>query len=312
MQSEDDKEEKNKINEANKIINFLFEEVRKFEHGLGSIDKIVNAANIFEDLLKDKANCIRVRKKCSTLLCFLYEKLKKIDDMRICSFKDRILLTKMSAAVKKQTSNVSYIFEEFIKGITYFKYEQEPVQPIYHRFSSCGPKTNNMSNVSLKDQKRNSETCYIERLIYDQLYTHLSFHFSTSGEPSSQDSQHLDRLEKTKEEYQKLHKGLDLEVYVGFHENLPVNVTITKSKLGRKVVTDSYIKHFFNVSLSEPVKYDPIVDCYKTLDNNIQFVKFQSFYRESPRWTKKTTKATTHTSGVSFHTIETTLKHNTM
>jgi hypothetical protein len=78
--------------------------------------------------------------------------------------------------------NITRHLGEFIKGITYFSYQQ-PIDdaPIYHRLSSCGngsiafrEKYNQCTAALTFKEKRNIkkqiETCYIERLIYNELY----------------------------------------------------------------------------------------------------------------------------------------------
>lgn len=76
----------------------------------------------------------------------------------------------------------SRLFNEFVKGITYFDGE-DTEYPIYHRDSSCGrsdmtwiekfmiqptdtPKTIRRKQAALRK-------CYIERLIFDQIYSHV-------------------------------------------------------------------------------------------------------------------------------------------
>ena len=66
------------------------------------------------------------------------------------------------------------VFDNFIKGISYFENENPTEKPAYHRQASCG------SSIIESDIKFNSETskqmvkkCYIERLIYNELYEHF-------------------------------------------------------------------------------------------------------------------------------------------
>jgi hypothetical protein len=74
---------------------------------------------------------------------------------------------------------ITEIFTEFVKGITYFKKEEQELRrPIYHRDKSCGTK-NLMTIYKFRKtlygptQDKMVERCYIERIIYDKLYNHI-------------------------------------------------------------------------------------------------------------------------------------------
>jgi hypothetical protein len=64
---------------------------------------------------------------------------------------------------------VSTIFAEFMKGITYFRQEMQPIRyPIYHRNASCGFKRE--TSIYRFSKTLYVRRCLIERLVYDRLY----------------------------------------------------------------------------------------------------------------------------------------------
>lgn len=81
---------------------------------------------------------------------------------------------------------ITITFENFVKGITYFSDEKENKNqiPIYHRAASCGNKRKNFRDlisqnyISEEEKKKHILKCYLERLIYDDMYKHLTLHFA--------------------------------------------------------------------------------------------------------------------------------------
>ena len=72
--------------------------------------------------------------------------------------------------VLENVNNVTLIFNEFIKGMTYFSYQQKEINkhPIYHRLFSCGDGSHSFRNnfnrcndKNKKDAQRRIKTCYI-------------------------------------------------------------------------------------------------------------------------------------------------------
>ena len=82
------------------------------------------------------------------------------------------------------------MFEAFIQGITHFEnknYGIRDAQPSYHRLFSCGPGDTpfrttfqrcavGMGRAERLDVRKRIETCYIERLIHDDIYRHSPRH----------------------------------------------------------------------------------------------------------------------------------------
>jgi hypothetical protein len=73
-------------------------------------------------------------------------------------------------------SDATRYFTNFVKGITYFKNEEQPLRdPVYHRNASCGSK-NQQSYMRFTierfgpDKSHLVYRCLLERLIYDKIY----------------------------------------------------------------------------------------------------------------------------------------------
>lgn len=186
---------------------------------------------------------------------------------------------------KNKNIDLSYIFEEFIKGITYFKYQQESKYSIiYHRLYSCGSKGNS-ENLKCtktkysKEHKRKIETCYIERLIFDQLYREI-------GEELTQDKTHIDRLEITKNIYQTCFPKQDIVVNIQFENRVPTRCNITRLKNNKIISEETFVKTFAinnnTFGLIGKIEYMMITDCYRVI-NEKRFYKCQFFIRES-KW----------------------------
>ena len=69
----------------------------------------------------------------------------------------------------QSTKHVAFLFENFIKGITYFSNEQ--AHPIYHRLFPCGSNTSKLvcTKAGLARSRPLIEQCYVERIIYNEI-----------------------------------------------------------------------------------------------------------------------------------------------
>ena len=128
-----------------------------------------------------------------------------------------------------ERTKVTKIFNEFVKGITYYNNEKlhDNNQPIYHREGACSKKglanipcvTGNLQNTR-KKKANDIRKCYIERLIYDNLWTRLIF--------SSQDIDHIKWLDDTKNAYKTCFPDIELHIDIVFDEenNIPYCLTV--------------------------------------------------------------------------------------
>ncbi len=164
----------------------------------------------------------------------------------------------------KLTQQVTNMFNAFVRGITYFASEAptgRPYQPVYHRLGSCAPRgednprcfPENTSNTR-RVKKANIEKCYIERCIYDALWTRFV---------GTQDSGHLRWLQKTKNAYRTCFPDMDLGVGVTFdaETNLPVRLVVTASRDGAEAWEMEYTKYVADEC--DPRVSEAPVRCYR-------------------------------------------------
>lgn len=181
-------------------------------------------------------------------------------------------------------------FDEFLKGITYFAFQIPPDKsPAYHRLSSCGSGTEafrqaynqcqkSMTKSKISRVKKQIETCYIERLIYDDLYKKQTLFFPTDGRSSpSQDVGHTHWLEQTKQDFLTCFPDVEIKVTIEeFDGTLPITLRIYK-KIGAHSTEEVYKK-----SLNAR-EYDPFVVGYLYRANRLIKMKVQT-YDKRQKW----------------------------
>lgn len=217
--------------------------------------------------------------------------LRKIQDPQITGYHDRIF-TKLFHVSKRIPTNLSRVFKEFIKGITYLEFQTTIEVPAYHRLQSCGPgddafrKTYQQCPPDMDRARRNDvrgkiETCYIERLIYDQMYENLTLHFPEKGsDEHHQNASHERRLELTHDDFKTCFPNLDVKVDLEFEMNWPVSVRICRYIRGDLVSVELYKKR---IILGGGHKhYDDVVYASRNT-KQYTYVKNQSF-RYATKW----------------------------
>ena len=167
---------------------------------------------------------------------FLFE----LKNIKIQSIHDKIFI-KIFKMNKKMPLGITRIFEEFIKGITYFKNEEEYKRkiPIYHRAASCGYSSKNFINKYLKcygtnlpeiiEQKKNHIfKCYVERLIYDDMFKQLMFHFPTTLDDTNiqQNKGHIYQLNQRAHNFNSCFLNTHINIEITYEDNFPVILII--------------------------------------------------------------------------------------
>lgn len=221
----------------------------------------------------------------------------------------RSILDKMPQLRKydPQDLSISHVFEEFIKGITYFSIETpaSTTVPIYHRLYSCGPRSsesfadvltechpdpNNEGGHHRRKAELRIEKCYIERLIYDAIFRNLDLHFPYYDESDVvlsqsavklQDKGHREWLKETADAFKLCFPNTDFQVSVGFDGIIPLQVRIVKTIRGkpRKIwlCTKQRIKSF------DPNKCIYEEDCEKLIwDGRKYLQQATNFFNEGP------------------------------
>jgi hypothetical protein len=193
------------------------------------------------------------------------------------SFKDRVLKNHLQVG----PLDVPAIFAEFVKGITYFANEEEiRTRPIYHRLYSCGERGDSMYtalhtcyDAQPPEKRRVAEQriykCYIERLIFDDVYKHNTMFFPIRGsEQHSQNKQHQDRLEITHKDFKSCFPHIELKIHIEYRRHIPYILTIIKKVSGKIRFTEVYMKDTDDPNA--PVK------CIITKSSGV-FVRFNTF-----------------------------------
>lgn len=149
---------------------------------------------------------------------------------------------------------------EFCKGITYFVNNAGiDAIPFYHRENSCGSlnRVNLLNPVFLKN-------CYLERLVYDQIYMFV-FH--------EQNIEHLHELQTIERMYQDAYPKEQITVNVYFLDELYPNKLVIRTDYfdGSYPCIETYIKS----------NEHDFINCSK-FHGEIKHEKSQTFLQESP------------------------------
>lgn len=190
-----------------------------------------------------------------------YDELKLIKfnlkkDQSFISFHDCIFTNKLKFP-KSPPNNITRIFAEFIKCITFFKRDEKPTisQPVYHRLNSCGPSDdafrklyNQCHKNERKKVKSHIETCYIERLIYNDI-------FCRQTDSNSYTHQHND--------FKSCFPNLTIKVSMEYDNILPIKLTISRyiknklisEEIYEKIITSDFLYANFVIATRKTQHY---------------------------------------------------------
>jgi hypothetical protein len=212
--------------------------------------------------------------------------LQNVKIPEVTSYYDRIF-RKIFHIGKRVPTYISRRFEEFVKGVTYLKFQTTIEVPVYHRLHSCGPGTDafrkeyqqctpEMQRMQRDEIKRRIETCYVERLIYNELYKYYTLHFPLSGtEQLEQDEGHVHRLEVTKEDFRSCFPNIEVKVDIEYDMDWPVSLRIVRLLHGDIVSIEVYMKSIV-LNGTHGKFYNPVVDAHRITKQNT-YVRTQSF-----------------------------------
>ncbi len=180
----------------------------------------------------------------------------------LIGFRDRVFMGMLPDIKPLQLRRrITQTFNEFVKGITYFQHQEVYAanQPVYHRHGACAPRgTDNHhclpSNTvnARRVKKTDIETCWIERQIFDEIWTYLH---------GTQDLPHLEWMSRTRRAYETCHPNVMVSSHVSFdaETNLPASVIIRKeypNEPGMRTVAEEYIKQ---LAFDGPSPYGSVV-----------------------------------------------------
>jgi hypothetical protein len=273
-------------------------ETRRYEILPTNLDALKNGLRRWESILK-KIH-VEIRDEFKNLywseLSRIVFTLRDIKDPTIRGSHDRIFKNLLGME-KRIPSALTIIFGNFIKGITYFQNQNASgVEiPIYHRLYSCGTGDEAFRNTYQKcipdmdkqdriDVRTRIETCYIERLIYDDMYRHLVLFFPNIGtEEQSQDRAHLDRLALTKEDFETCFPNLRITIQIEYDStHWPIELKIQRYIRDKLVSTEQYNRTILFSDIFSDKMYEEAVEATKTTSEYTYF-RIQRFaYR--PSW----------------------------
>ena len=256
----------------------------------------LNILNNFSQALRDFDKALNKATEMDKgfIIDMFYEKLVQIKYILIelktqeaRSYHDKFF-NKHLKLPNKTPKKVTLLFKQFIKGITYFEYQQNHVNdiPIYHRLYSCGDGTDlyrnnnmiclkNISRVEKNRRKKLIERCYIERLIYDALF---KYDTSIGTNEHTQDEGHLFRLDLTRQDYETCFKNCKIDVEIEWNDGMPLKLVIIRSNKGKTTSREIYIKSYIFDGLQNKI-FDSIVECHKEVAEK-HYMKFQTFFKE--------------------------------
>jgi hypothetical protein len=174
------------------------------------------------------------------------------------SFHDKIFINifKMD---KHVPLGVTRIFGEFVKGITFFSDQMEHKKsiPIYHRAASCGNSSNDFRKKYLRCYQENQpETidkkrthiyrCYLERLIYDDMFIHAFTHVQNNMNKKvsiKQNIGHKFQLTEREHNFNSCFLDIKINIKIEYKNNFPVTLFIYfYNKNGEFIKTEKFEK----------------------------------------------------------------------
>lgn len=290
---------------SSKVLTDLLVEATIFNNS-NQEQNFIKILKIFESGLKKLNNTQRMQFKMQndTSLRFIKTIVKSSNLPQLQSLHDKVF-TKllMFNSTKMQSTE---LFEEFIKGITLFQKDFSLSQPIYHRDASCGPRSldketyKNTRSCKLvhtqKELKRNRKLimrCYMERLIYDRIFSDLSLHFPASGDQEShQDKGHRAMLDDVKSDFESCYPNTLVEIEIKYHPTntkLPVLLKIIKKS--KRYQVEHEVQTFVKIVNTQinPTTYSDVylddVICKKEVRGD-KYYKTQKYNSPSDRWKK--------------------------
>ena len=223
------------------------------------LDKFyIDLNNLYKNLEKIKNNTILIHGFIDKYI----DQLRKIKnfllqrkDIRSRTIHDKIF-TKILKMDKYISLGITQVFEDFVKGITYFSDELENKKkiPIYHRVASCSNSSEdfkkkylqcyqNDNELTLKTKRDHISKCYLERLIYDKIYLNSILHFPIGlNNELKQNKGHIFQIKEREKNFNECFLGLKLEIEVFYELGLPCYLIVKYIKDGNIEKKEEYSK----------------------------------------------------------------------
>lgn len=287
--------------EKEKALFDFMESVHLHHLGVSNAKKIEQSWRHFEKITNDELYI-------DSLKHTYYDDLLKTKHLLVSDDKLRSIHDKYAkhfAFKKANPRGFTKLFEDFLRGITYFTGETDPDAPfpVYHRFASCGRIGTKeslscrpgISRVERTIARSRVEKCYIERLIYDKLFSHEQLLFPERGNDNivtMQDEGHKHWMNIVKEEFQKCFKDYDISVEVVWSKDtipyVPSELILTRTKTekgGVVIATKETYRKGIVIDNFGNKGYEALVDCTK-MHKDTKYVKSQSYETGERLWKK--------------------------
>jgi hypothetical protein len=195
--------------------------------------------------------------------CIRHNNIPNNHKQDLILLRDRLFIPRYRQEII-EPSKVTKLFNDFIKGITVFS---SLSQPIYHRRRSCSSR----GSPSNRTKEKEIERCYIERLIYDELWEKYTQSF--------QDQNHLNWLEDTTNAYQTCYPNTVIKIRINYKfENLN---TVDSFEMPYKLEIQ-WLENNNSKKYESYVKENGIIECSKFDENQTPYYKQNTEQIENP------------------------------
>ncbi len=157
---------------------------------------------------------------------------------------------------------VTRIFGEFVKGITFFSDQIENKEniPIYHRAASCGNSSqefrkkylqcyNKNEPEVIEEKKKHIYRCYIERLIFDNMFAHASTYLQNNINNKvllEQNIGHKFQLTEREHNFNSCFLDTKISIKIDYEDNFPITLFIYfHNKNGELIKSEIFEKKLF-------------------------------------------------------------------
>ena len=208
----------------------------------------------------------------------------------------RSMYDKLFIKINVKNNLATFIFKDFIKGITYFQYQEKGYikDPIYHRLFSCGDGKNSfrnkfnicnstlMNKIELKDVSKKIKTCFLERLIYEKIFLkYIKAYYNKN----SQDEGHTVWLKQTNNDFNTCFPDINIKIKIKYTDLFPTYLIVLWILNNKIIYIEEYFK-FIEINKDGNVSYKNKVLFIKRNPKKTYTTK-TNFENKNPSFSKK-------------------------
>lgn len=245
-----------KFNDLRKIFFIIYSDIKlnllKNNVNENILSELYNNLDIFYGKINDiKNNSILLQGFIDNNYCEIKE--VKLFLLNRESSKARDLHDKIFIKILKFDSyiplGISHVFEDFIKGITYFSNQLENKKkiPIYHRAASCSNSLEDFkekylqcynTNVpeEIENKKEHIFKSYLERLIYNDILRNLI------EEKLKDNNAIIFQLGEKEKNFNKYYNNIELNINIKYNNNFPIILDINYLKNNFLIKKEIFMK----------------------------------------------------------------------